>query len=472
MGPEKSNEVNQPNDTEIPSNNENEIAEAVAVPSNNEQTAKIVKLDIDSFQEASDYWPLKDMISVGETCKQLHQAVGYLLRHHYSGAEILCASRNDLRIGNMDRVLCSEKFMEFAQKVSIYMDEGLQHFSEIQSQFRRLKHIELQHVSITRHKVQRLTNILAKVETLHIHRSMFSGHFYETLIAFCPNIKRLSMIGCSDESDFLNEQIDVLHKALPTLQYFQFELSNEYQLAQIKIFLQLNPNIQKLALSMCGFSRFASIERTLMAVDNKLHELSILTNLNAMELGQVLKKLHERGFYQRLQLYLHRSDIMQHQIDQMATLDGLVKLSLDRGTIRYSVTISALKCLEELSAYECDRISDLEEAAVSLTQLERIYFKFASLNRIWPFIRLSGKVNKIKVNHLMDGINFNSTNNVINLMALNREREKLRPKVRKLTIFVRENIYLATKWAMGTTDCSLIRLSRIDAYEWDHDFEW
>lgn len=63
-----------------------------------------------------------------------------------------------------------------------------------------------------------------------------------------------------------------------------------------------------------------------------------------------------------------------------------------------------------------------------------------------------------------------SDTKVLSLPAMNREREKLHG-AQKMTIYVREDIYLATKWALIKNQFSLIRLKRIDSFEWIHDFD-
>lgn len=58
---------------------------------------------------------------------------------------------------------------------------------------------------------------------------------------------------------------------------------------------------------------------------------------------------------------------------------------------------------------------------------------------------------------------------VIDLHALNKEREKL-PDAQKITPYIEEDNYLATKWAFGETDFGLIRMKKHTSYEWKHDF--
>ena len=58
----------------------------------------------------------------------------------------------------------------------------------------------------------------------------------------------------------------------------------------------------------------------------------------------------------------------------------------------------------------------------------------------------------------------------LNLIALNKAREKLneeRAEAGKIRIYVKENLYLATKWTLNAIDLSLIELRRADSEEWE-----
>lgn len=59
---------------------------------------------------------------------------------------------------------------------------------------------------------------------------------------------------------------------------------------------------------------------------------------------------------------------------------------------------------------------------------------------------------------------------VIPLTALNKERKNL-PGAKKVTLYVEEYIYLATKYFIQQTDLDLISLKCIESYRWEHDFD-
>lgn len=77
----------------------------------------------------------------------------------------------------------------------------------------------------------------------------------------------------------------------------------------------------------------------------------------------------------------------------------------------------------------------------------------------------------MKFLYLQDGTQFSTFNNIFNLIALNNARRQL-ADAQKITIYVKEEIYLATKWAMKETDFDLIRIKRYESFEWHHDFNY
>ena len=155
--------------------------------------------------------------------------------------------------------------------------------------------------------------------------------------------------------------------------------------------------------------------------------------------------------------------IDQEHIDRSASLNGLNKLILcARDTS--SLTFSALHNLEELHMHHKDFIVDIDNLPNALINLKSVYFNTASFDSIMLFIKRSVEMHTIRVRNLKVGIHFNKETGIIDLPALNRERALLIPEqvevVQKVTLYVIEQIYLATKWAFGETDFGLVRLKR------------
>lgn len=277
----------------------------------------------------------------------------------------------------------------------------------------------------------------------------------QDIIDQCVQLKRLEIEQCTGEYKWL-------HRKYPTLEYLKFIAYSP--IVGISMFLERNPNIRKFATN----SRyFWSIRDLMLASNIKLDELAIIIDYTEdipyVSIIHLLNELHERGFHKRLQLYIYMN---QERVDQIATVSGLVILC---GNVESVVRLSALKNLEEIAMNNSGDIADLKILASNCINLERISFNAARIEHIIPLIRQAAELQKIKLDFIRDGMHFNSSTNVLDLYALNRERERL-TNACKTTLYVKETIYLATKWALKETDLGLIRLKRSESFEWRHHY--
>lgn len=165
---------------------------------------------------------------------------------------------------------------------------------------------------------------------------------------------------------------------------------------------------------------------------------------------ELLNRLYERGFYRKLSLSScpHSN---KKRVNQLAAMNGLNKL-----VSMYVDGLSALKNIEELTLGSSEEFSDLDMVAKILINLKIIRFLRARIDDLLPFLKRSVNMQKIKVEFLKW--------NTIDFWALNREREKL-PGAEKTTLYLKEEIYLETKWTMKETDFGLIRLKRMALLE-------
>lgn len=419
-----------------------------------EQTAKIFKLDVDCFDEIFDYLSFEDLISLSKTCKYLQQLTGDCFHKNYLGGSICCSEgiRSEFSLKSLD----IKHLMSFIRRIKTDSD-GFRYVFNLRSKLQQIEHMEIQKLNAIH--MNRLKEIsMTEIEIFCISECNLNPNFHE-LIERCQKLKRLSIDYCPGEYKWFNRKY-------PTLEYLKIE---SWSCQNIPRFLKLNPNIRKFATNAALLWK---IQHNMMAAEIKLDNLAIwMFELNGDKLNSMcdtLNKLHERGIYKKLQLYFFKV-LNQNVLDQLINLNGLVKISVDwNKPIKFNV--SALKNLEELHAYTSEKICDLDILATDLIHLNRIHFVVANINDIIPFIRRSKKVQKIKVKLLRPGTHFNINTKVIDLLALNSEREQL-PRAQKITLYVTEEIYLATKWALGEINFELIRLKRLESFDWNHDFD-
>lgn len=101
-----------------------------------------------------------------------------------------------------------------------------------------------------------------------------------------------------------------------------------------------------------------------------------------------------------------------------------------------------------------------------MVNLELVNFRVPTLEEILSFIRYAAKLKKIKI------ITFermpNNGEDGLDLAAWNKQRLEL-SGARKVTVYVPEYVYLATKWATNKAEYSLIKLKRSDSYDWENE---
>lgn len=423
-------------------------------PANEDQTAEIFKLDVDCFDEIFDYLSFEDLISLSKTCKYLQQLTGDCFHKNYLGCSI-CSSEG-IRSESSLKSLDIKHLVSFIRKIKTD-SYGFRYVFNSRSKLQQIEHMEITNLVET--NVNRLKEIsMNELENLCISECNSITNFHG-LIERCQKLKRLSVEHCSGEYNWLNQKY-------PTLEYLKFE--SDFS-RSIPMFLKLNPNIRKFATNTALLWKN---QHNMMAAEIKLDDLAVwMFELNGDKLKPMcdtLNKLHERGFYKKLQLYFFKV-LNQNVLDQLINLNGLVKISIDWDKL-IKFNVSALKSLEELHAYTSEKIGDLDILATDIIHLNRIHFVVANINDIIPFIRRSEKVQKIKVKLLRPGTHFDINTKIIDLLALNSERKQL-PKAQKITLYVAEEIYLATKWALGKINFELIRLKRLESFNWNHDFD-
>lgn len=432
-----------------------------AVMSYQQELAEILKLDTDCFIEICKYLSLKDLISVGQTCKTLNQKVYYVLKQHFSGANMRFLN-NRTEISDSSSVgYSSGHFNKLIEKLQIY-NGSLEKFIHIRSRFAQLLQIDFRFVQITRTQIKKFQQILNKIEILTLYETDIDGDMHDDILRFTPNLKKLTVI-CRDKRSLLvGNGNKWLHQKYPTMQ--QFECENDGN-EQFKIFLELNPNIKYLTVTDKYIRNYGL---SLIQSDIKFNELSVFIKSNVKKIYHHLEALHEHGFYNELKIYFFTTEISESDMRQLEKLNGLVKLFIS-GWFGGNIKLCNMPNLKELVIHTEDQISNFLTLPSAIPNLEIFLIGNSSSNSIWTLCKQLKKLKKIRINSLGNGIYFNIDNFIINLRALNRERMKL-DGAKKLTLYFKENIYLATKWSLNETNWNSIQLKRESAWQRNHAF--
>lgn len=427
----------------------------------------IMKLDIDCFHEMFDYLSLDDLISIGHTCKRLQCVTGSFIQQNFSAKRKTCVNNNIYMCWTPRKIGIFSRFIE---KISIFGGFSDPYRYIGSNQFNSLREIRLAQVELNTNELKYLTEILIKIEIVEMDQCRFNGEFYQDFLKLCPNLKSLSVSRSSYDRDraiIIGTGNDWLLKEYPSLQHLELTDLYEFKNNDLKMIFQQNANIRSFSTDaktlLINRHNFLSsnIKFKKLAVDFH-HPKNIDTDAEPIFivnlLYNLLIELHEKGLYEILHIYttfVDRNNCMQ----KLFSLKPLEMLSV------FVISIeNPLMKLRELDINKGSDINDLESFPTKVPELEQIYFSEASADDILPFIRQSRKLKIMKIDFLLDGTYLE--NGILDLMALNKEREKL-VKARKIMLYINETVFLATKWVQKEMNLKMIEFRRGESFEFE-----
>lgn len=421
-----------------------------------------LKLNIDCFHRIFEWLSQTDIIAIGETCKRFQQIAGDYFQLNYA-AKSARAENDGIYVSSLQ----SNIFSEFIQKISISGDK-LKAYRFVGSNCTNsIKHFRV-YGFLPDGAFEYVKDILKGVEVLEMNECFVKDEFFENYLRYCPSVKTLSVSrsgNIEDKSIIIGTNNEWLRRKYPSLKHMELAELFEVNANDLKIFFQQNPNI--LTISTDARSLWEN-QQSFIQSKLKLDVFSVnicqskIFDFNNQPISikdsvyNLLKEMHEKGLYQRLHLYLFFVD--QQNLEKMVSLSALEMLNGDIHRID-----RPLFTLNSLSVCYADEIMNIEKLPENLRNLKRVYFSNLTSTRILPFIRYSRKLKRIKIKKLIEGMFFR--NGILDVRALNKEREKLNG-AQKVTIYLREEIYLATKWTMKSIDFSLVELKRFESFEW------
>ncbi|XP_055297718.1 uncharacterized protein LOC129566123 [Sitodiplosis mosellana] len=426
-----------------PRNVEGKLAEQMNEPQqtmDTEQPPQIFKLNVDCFEKVFEYLSIKDLHTFGQTCKRMQRVTGHFYRqqfpknhishnkyvgfHEYAGTLSLIASgpTDELNLTNIDWDI-----------------------------FKSAKRIDFLGVNLDQIKMMPM-EFLNQIEDIVLFFCKVNESFYESVLKQFTNVKVLQIV-CS-EFDY-----EWVTRKYPKLQHFTWFASKRATAVKLRSFLQQNSTIRSLSTKL---SWLLPNETEMMEL--KLDDLCISTTLLQQNDSDFLNKLHANGVYKRLHINTRDN---QTFVDGLSSLKSLVRFTVMKigGMVDLSslVNLKVLK-FSTMRIGNCINIANKPALAQSLENLNEVHFNAAGIDDILPFVHLSPKLKKIGV-ILKLGEN---PNQAIDPVAMNREREKLLTKtlyVSKVTIYIPQSNYLATKWKTTEIDLKLIEIKRVESID-------
>ncbi|XP_031639055.1 uncharacterized protein LOC116351136 [Contarinia nasturtii] len=446
------------------------LGHATIVAPLDSESSEIFKLNIDCLDEIFEYLNVKDLHSFGQTCKRMNKVAGEYFKQNYSSAEKFCEKdgiymRYFDKDGVFNKLTQSSGFIKFMPYIShCYCDLGpLKYIKSHISEFESTNHIYLRWQRINSKRVKHFKQLLPQLEIVQHRECSMNGDFYDLILKHCKNLREIRVVDW-DTGNRRNGKFNWLLQEYPKLELLELSTSDSYQFKELRKFFVRNQNVQIFSTTSIMLWQNGDV---LLDSNAKLDILQVTKFDNykwtssyrkhTFETSlELLIRLHERGFYKRLYIYI--SIAHEEEITSFISLKGLEFLCV----VYFDKSLAQLTNLRILIMCGCGSAEDMEILANGLTKLERLYIRRGGIDDIMPFIRRSLKLNKIKFIPRYDGV-------VLNLAMMNEERAKL-SGARKIIIYTRDDVFLATKWTTtnGDTNLNFIEMRRWNSIKWEN----
>lgn len=416
------------------------------------EVPRSIEVIMDCWKKIFDNLSLRDILVMSQTCRQMCEIAGYYFRKYFRG--ISCDIINNEEFLIQWFQFEQTEFLRFIDTLNIYgqLYDDFNPFPN--AMFGSLCKLNLCFVDLRENQIRGLQTALNTVETIELHSCAIFDGFFDKFFRYCPKLKCLRMNRVVFKSPTASNAL--FSQACCTLQYFQYTSTNQMSNKNcgLKKFLNQNPNIKYLEIDaedLC-LNRYSFV-----GLNTKLDYLAIkvrLDEISAVSFANLLKSLHQFGFYKKFHLTVESlPNIFEYQefINEMISFDAFEKLY----SIQY-VSLPPLTQLKELYIPGICFADDMETLSINLTQLERLHMVGARVDFILPFLRHSKTLKTISMLSDLD--------DALNVFALNQEREKVEQRV---IIGVSENVYLATKRNFGELNRRFVRVVRQESIEFD-----
>lgn len=454
---------------------------------NSQKQAEIFILKMDHFEDLFDLLSLKDLGKLSKTCKRMEFIVGFYIKTNYAATNFdlnssgIHASEN-YEMAEIKFNGCSSYLRKLVfSYLEFYRFNCIKKKSEqtvvviprmTANQFQSLNEILLAEVRFTDDGISRIKSILGQLNTVKLYLCAFVSNddeFYEKFLQYCTSIKRLC-IEADHDTPFIGADNNWLQQKYPTLEHLELttHICFNKEINELQTFFQQNPNLKTFSTSvdilLANRNIFATTELKLEVLCIEICEFKNRMNISFQEVlvlcPKFLNELEERGMFQQLHLHfstINEDSFNQEIVNKLVSLNRLTKLFLSE--MENGTDLSVLVDLKELGIGEISEITNKEGLVENLRNLEFLQLTYATVDDIMPFIRFLPKLNTI----VMFNFKGNGTY-VLEIEKLNEVRSNL-DKARKITIYVEERVYLATKWTKNGTSSSLIEIKRGTSYE-------
>lgn len=420
---------------------------AVATTSNDAEeippSAPYMKLIANCWDHIFDYLSSRDILVMGQTCKQLCQIAGNYIPEYFPKFELSVAD-GEVYYYDDNKIVIQPDFYQYIGTLSIDSEDEFDLSSNVEK-FDSLKTIIFYYHTLNRAEIKNMQIVLKNIESIHLIKCEIARNMFALLTNRCPKLKHLNLIQYNAVNVAMSKPWNYPSKHMNKLTNEHADQTSALN-EGLKIFWEKHTKLECLEID---FHFIWSNWHTLMESNIQVDLLHLYFDGTFEEISKLvdcLETLHERGFYKILKLSL---DDNNYFCDEIFAFPRLEKLRI---TIDSSIDIN---CLANLTDLHCDAINieNTEILAKGLTKLERLFLMKSDYDEILTFVRHS---KRLKTMIISENLYYRKD---FDLFALNEERKKLESAT-KVLISVPDYDYLILKWKLQFLSLNLVKIVR------------
>lgn len=419
-----------------------------------QQSPDIFKLNAICCDDLFEWLSIKDLDSLGQTCKRMHRLTGLHFQENFKKPRLQCINQKIYnRLYEPRAELCG--LIPYVRSMTFSVKFKKKDFQFIMENCDSLCEIGFSNCKLKKSMIECIKERGHKIEAIFFSFTSSKIDFYSDFLKFCPNLKKLHYNNFPMKTDWMCHEYPKLGH-FTFCDYYGEQISSEH----LKIFLQRNSQIKSF-----GIGPWILWEHSDIFINSKL-KLDVLTLVDFhSRICTLLNRLYDNGFYKRLECRTWG----QKFIDQIGTLHGLEKLSIltfspmvDIPTVDIPMVVS----LKELCIFDHSGNADIYPSlAISFQNVRKVRLSIVkTMDQLLPFIARLPKLKELSIGRMSEVIGFE-----IDLLTLHEERSKLAGTC-KVIIYLPEDFYFATKKAPKNLyiNHELIEIKRIYELDYGH----
>lgn len=163
----------------------------------------ILSLSPKSYDAIFKYLSLKDLHSLGQTCKAMQIIAGQYFQKNIPHDPVYLNS-DGIYVFDQSSQYKQTKisgFTEFIDKIVVFFGFSLDFMKLHLTDFKSLKKIEFKYYQLTKDVAACMEPILPQIEVISMFYSTVIGDFYDIFLKYCPNIKKILFTDCFRNED-------------------------------------------------------------------------------------------------------------------------------------------------------------------------------------------------------------------------------------------------------------------------------